>query len=316
MPKAVWTRHSGPPESRLSTVPGDLDRVGAVNVLPDGRVVAAVWSRTYFDPYDCAHDRVALVRLAIDGSAAETLTALPSRDSFVNDGSCRTTLTMQVLHDQTIFYPYGYAILVGGELGIRAWLSWDDYEDIVDTNGRYGPFVLDLDSHLRAATSRSSVWQTRDPCSLAATPTQPTFPGPAWLSEVLPLGSIAGLQGGITAMQLATVLAITPGTSALPTTLARRVSPSSITMDRSTRPGAVETASCRSSAPGYVAHRDGVLNVNYGLATDVRLIAVRPGGNIVVATADGVIQRLIGQSADLTHGGLVLAAPERIGFRG
>ena len=66
-------------------VPGDLDRVGAVDVLPDGRVVAAVWSRTYFDPYDCAHDRVALVRLAADGSTVETLTAWPSRDSFVND---------------------------------------------------------------------------------------------------------------------------------------------------------------------------------------------------------------------------------------
>ena len=58
-----------------------------------------------------------------------------------------------------------------------------------------------------------------------------------------------------------------------------------------------------SGTPGA---QDGVLNVGHGLATDVRLISVRPNGNIVVATADGVIQRLSSQSVDLTHGGLSL----------
>ena len=293
-------------------VPGDLDRVGAVDVLPDGRVVAAVWSRTYFDPYDCAHDRVALVRLAIDGSAVETLTAWPSRDSFVNDGSCRTTLTMQVLHDQTIYYPDGYAILIGGELGIRAWLSWDDYEDMVATNGRYGPFVLDLDSQESGVFALVGL-ANAGPMFARGDPAQPTSPGPAWLSEVLPLGKMAGLQGGITAMQLATYpknawylgFANDFGQAGI----AKFGHDGSLDKTWGGGDGVVPIV-----GSGIRGAQDGVLNVNYGLATDVRLITVRPGGNIVVATADGIIQRLVGQSADLTHGGLVLGALSGMAF--
>jgi uncharacterized delta-60 repeat protein len=295
-------------------VPGDLDRVGAVNVLPDGRVVAAVWSRTYFDPYDCAHDRVALVRLAVDGSALETLTAWPSRDSFVNDGSCRTTLTMQVLPDQKIFYPGGYAVLIGGELGIRAWLRWDDYEDMVDANRRYGPFVLDLNSDLDSGDFAFVGLSNGGPVFARGDPFRPTFPGPAWPAG-LPLGKIAGLPGGITAMQIATYhnngwyigFANDFGQAGI-----AKFDRDGI-LDKTWGGGDGVVPIVGSGTPGA---KDGVLNVSNGLATDVRLIAVQPGGNVVIATADGIIQRLIGQSADLTHGGLVLGAPSGMVLEG
>ena len=44
---------------------------------------------------------------------------------------------------------------------------------------------------------------------------------------------------------------------------------------------------------------------SHGLATDVRLVSLRPGGNVVVVTADGIIERLIGDSA-VARGGFVL----------
>ena len=284
--------------------PGDLDRVGAVDVLPDGRVVAAVWSRAYFDPYDCAHDWVALVRLAADGSAVETLTAWPSRDSFVNDGSCRTTLTMQVLPDQKIFYPGGYAVLIGGELGIRAWLRWDDYEDMVDMNRRYGPFVLDLNSDLDSGDFAFVGLSNAGPVFARGDPFRPTFPGPAW-SAGLPLGRLAGFLGGFTAMQMAT-----DRVSAWYLGFANDFGQAGIakfnhdgSLDKGWGGGDGVVPIVGSGTSGA---KDGVLNVGHGLATDIRLISVRPGGNIVVATADGVIQRLVGQSADITHGGLIL----------
>ena len=281
-------------------VPGDLDRVGAVDVLPDGRVVAAVWSRTYMDPYDCAHDRVALVRLAADGSAVETLTAWPARASFVNDGSCRTTLTMQVLPDQRIWYPSGYAILIGSELGIRVWVQGDDWDDTVDTRVRYGPFVLDLDSGVLAVARV----QNNGPVVMRGDPVQGSFAGgPAWPSDGLPLGRLAGFKGGITAMQMAADRA-----GAFYLGFANDLGQAGIA--RLDSNGSLDTAwgggdgvvpIIGSGSPGAL---DGVLNVSFGLATDVRLLSVRANGSVVVATADGVILRL--QSVDVTHGGLVL----------
>ena len=284
-------------------VPGDLDRVGAVDALPDGRVVAGVWSRSYLEPYDCAPDRVALERLAADGSAVETLTGW-GRASFVNDGSCRTTLTMQVLPDQKIFYPGGYAVLIGGELGIRAWLRWDDYEDMVDTNRRYGPFVLDLNSDLDSGDFAFVGLSNAGPVFARGDPFRPTFPGPAW-SAGLPLGRLAGFLGGFTAMQMAT-----DRLSASYLGFANDVGQAGIakfnhdgSLDKGWGGGDGVVPIVGSGTSGA---KDGVLNVGHGLATDIRLISVRPGGNIVVATADGVIQRLVGQSADITHGGLIL----------
>ena len=82
-------------------------------------------------------------------------------------------------------------------------------------------------------------------------------------------------------------------TSALPTTMARRVLPDSIAMDRSTPTWGGGDGVVPIIGSGQSGAQDGVLNVNYGLATDVRLLSVRPNGSVVVATADGVIQRLL-----------------------
>jgi hypothetical protein len=117
-------------------LPGDLDRIAAIDVLPDGRLVAGAWSRMEYNPYDCDEDRVALLRFESDGSRPETLYAAV-RSGFV---SCRNTLTLQVVGGN----PGGQTELYfGSEVGIVAFGgSGEPAGPVTRENWRYGTFLV------------------------------------------------------------------------------------------------------------------------------------------------------------------------------
>ena len=87
---------------------GWLDRVGAIESLPDGRLALLLWSRLQYNHYDCSEDQTTLVMLDADGRNPRVESA-QARTSF-GAGSCRNQMTLQLLSDGTLLY--------GNELGV------------------------------------------------------------------------------------------------------------------------------------------------------------------------------------------------------
>jgi hypothetical protein len=116
-------------------VPGDGDRVGAIGELPDGRVVAVIYSTVHVD-YDCDTDYVTPVFVYNDASGslvAQVGNAL--FDSHYSGASCRKHLSAHFGADSVV--------LLGNEAGIfQATLTNSSQpSSLVATNWRYGPFI-------------------------------------------------------------------------------------------------------------------------------------------------------------------------------
>lgn len=271
-----------------------------MDALPDGRIVASVWSRVESIPYECAVDKVTLMRLSSGGLNAETLSSETRR--VVWTSSCRNALTMLVLPVQQLFYPPGWAILSGSATSFDAYSSGEELAASAH-GGRSGDFSFGTFSIASASEHFAHVageWNRFG--VVRSNPAQVGSLSFADLPSVpLPLGEIAGIAGAI-----------------VPVTIAGDATGDAWYVGFANDGGQVGVAKYRLDGPidtGW-GGGDGVVPIvgsgqrgqppaSHGLATDVRLVSLRPGGNVVVVTADGIIERLIGDSA-VARGGFVL----------
>lgn len=268
-------------------VPGQLDRVGAVEVLADGRILAGVWSRMAKDPYgDCSTDRVSLVRLEPDGTAPEVI-YYREKNAFADNG-CRNVMTLEVASNQSIFF--------GSHVEIAVFDSplANDTRVIRSPIGCcYGPFAVD--------PQLGAVW------------TDLFFGGAVLNSTSFPYGFPDSMHDSASRL-----MSIVDGMGFPPRRTVSRIvragDPPHWYLGFSSDSGTVGVIKLRSdgSPDSGWAGGKGVVRIDgtggrddyadEGLATDVRLLSLRRGGEaLVVVTADGVIERRFAQSAT-AHG--------------
>ncbi|NJD31356.1 MAG: hypothetical protein FIB04_05665, partial [Gammaproteobacteria bacterium] len=284
-------------------VDGDLVRVAAIDTAYGDAILAAVWSRTQAVTYDCSYDRITLFQLSTSGTAPVPIYRTPVRTSF--DASCRDTVSLRFLDSYAY---YGFNSIC------------DDSTLLADAQA----LVLLQGVNLCRRMSGGGIFYLDDPRSnrlgLAA-------PGPAGggirfmvdynppvgvstsaliLPPVAPLGTLAGYHGAV----LPTALVADGKSGAWYLGFANDFGEAGLAkfradgvLDESWGGGDGVVPIVGSGRPGA---QDGALNVAEGLATDVRMVSVRPSGNVVVATADGIVQRFLGPSADFPKAWLAI----------
>ena len=282
-------------------VDGDLARVAAMD-LGDG-ILAAVWSRIETVGYDCSYDRITLFRLSSGGAEPTPIYRTPARTSF--GSTCRGTVSLRfvdsyayyglnsICDDSTLLADAQELVLLQGANVCRRWssggiLHLDDARSnrlgiaAPGSDGRGIGFQVDYDP----------------PAGAAALATRPP--------PVVQLGALAGYHGAV----LPTALTVDSKSGAWYLGFANDFGEAGLAkfradgvLDATWGGGDGVVPIFGSGRPGA---RDGVLNVPEGLATDVRMVSVRPGGNVVVATADGIVRRYVGPSADFPAGWLML----------
>jgi hypothetical protein len=255
-------------------VNGQMDRVGAIESLPDGRIAVLLWSRLLFNYYDCSEDQTALVILDADGRNWRVESA-QQRHSF-GTSSCRNQMTLQLTSDGTPVF--------GNELGVFGF-PW------LPANWRYGPFVLDpqLGSFFTTVAGSSINVQRLN------------VDRPVENYDYEDLGAMAGLCGPVTWTRLVADAARQR------LYLGLESDGGQVAIARFRVDGSIDTGWGHS---GIVPIKGGqcVDWVAEGLASDLRLLSVEPDGAIVAATADGTFQRLAG-GVGTAHGAFTLRAP-------
>jgi uncharacterized delta-60 repeat protein len=258
-------------------VNGWLDRVGAIESLPDGRLALLLWSRLLYNYYDCSEDQTALVMLDADGRNPRVESA-QERSSF-GAASCRNQMTLQLRSDGTPVY--------GNELGVFG------FTPALPSNWRYGPFVIDsqLGSFFTTVAGASINVQR-----LGAD-------GPMANYDFEDLGPAAGLCGPVTWNRFVADAARQR------LYLGLESDGGQVAIARFRVDGSLDTGW---GSNGIVAVQGGRCEPAWtaleGLASDLRLLSVEPDGDIVVATADGTFQRLAG-GVGTAHGALTLRVP-------
>lgn len=113
-------------------VPGKLDRVAEIQPLLDGRIALVTWSRLDAPAAACWSDRTALWYL--NGQGRESTEASAMERAPVASAGCRTGVNLLAdFDDQDV-----YRVLWGNAAGMRD--SADPY--LADTRGPYGPFTF------------------------------------------------------------------------------------------------------------------------------------------------------------------------------
>jgi uncharacterized delta-60 repeat protein len=269
-------------------VPGQVDRIGAIDALADGRILAGVWSQMIRDPYgDCSTDRVSLVRLNADGTRAEVI-YYRERNQFTDNG-CRNAMTLKVMPDQQFYFGSSVEIVAFSAPETGAW------RPVVPLSIGLGPFSVD--PALGPVWIRQGLWD-----GIAEVGTSV-----GTISAVGPLLPAAWFYGaGIPAPRTASVLVADGGRPGWFLGFSSDGGIAGIAKLRSN--GEVDTGW---AGIGMVRIAGaGRLNVTAieGLANDIRLLSVRPGGERLVAvTADGIIERRFAQSGP-AHGVLQIPA--------
>lgn len=258
-------------------VNGQMDRVGAIESLPDGRLALLLWSRLEPTYYDCSLDQTALVILDADGRNSRVESA-QARTSFGAD-SCRNQMTLQLRSDGTLVY--------GNELGVFGFTPW------LPSNWRYGPFVVDpqLGSFFTTVGGSSINVQRLG------------VDRPVENYDYEGLGAAAGLCGPVTWTRLVADAARQR------LYLGLESDGGQVAIARFRVDGSIDTGWGHS---GIVPIKGGQCDYRWtileGLASDLRLLSVEPDGAIVVATAEGTFQRLAG-GVGTAHGAFTLRAP-------
>jgi hypothetical protein len=267
-------------------VPGQLDRVGAIDVLEDGHIMAGVWSQVERDPYgDCSTDRVSLVRLNPDGSAPEVI-YFRDRNDFPDNNECRNTMTLQVMPDQQFYFGSAVEIAVFSAPESGAWHAVTPYGccrgpfAVDPTEGPVWTYESPYGGWLETAASfggqaRPRTWFPESwfysmgiPGPRTTSPLVADGDGPGWFLGVSSDGGIAGIA-------------------------------------KLRHDGWLDTGWAGGSGMVRIegAGRANVI-ASEGLANDIRLLSVRPGGEtLVVVTADGVIERRLAKSGP-AHGAI------------
>jgi MYXO-CTERM domain-containing protein len=266
-------------------VPGDGDQIGALDVLPDGRIVAVVYSRIDpFDYFDCVRDRVTLVTMPnAPGGGPVELVQARDRDTF-GTAACRESISLQVGQDGRVLF--------GSEVGVfRA--DAGSTEPSIVTGPANGPFAIDEKYEL--------VYSIVDGDGFAVQTTSNPSSGPVHMYRGL--GQAAGVPFWSTWNRMAVDAArdvVYAGFAAGEghVAVARFELPSGeLDTGWGGGDGIVTLPRVPGSAPYYF--------YGYSIGTEVRLIDVQPDGAIVVATADGVVTRILG-GQDEQHGALSL----------
>jgi len=261
--------------------PGERDRIAALDVLPDGRIAALVWSVFPF-PYDCATDQVALFYLQPDGTDARAGVTL-YRGSYAAT-SCRTSATLHVDPDGTV--------LIGTELGVFYGDGASIGDSLLPGNWRYGPFAKDE----RIGLVGTTIGGQGVGVFVGGIPQ----PGGVheWLVEAAGFGAPA------------TWSKLVVDGARLVVYVAFATDGGQVGVARFKADGTPDTG--WGGGDGVVAitgsGRPSDQWVGQGLATEARFLYVDAAGNLVVMTADGIMQRLRGGSAP-TPGAFVLLGP-------
>jgi uncharacterized delta-60 repeat protein len=285
-------------------VPGQLDRIGAIDVLADGRILAGVWSRMAKDPYgDCSTDRVSLIRLEPDGTSPEVI-YFREKNAFADNG-CRNVMTLEVASNQSIFFGSHVEIAV-----FDSPLPYDARVIRTPTGCCYGPFAVD--------PRLGAVW------------TNLFFGGGVLNSTSFPYGFPESTFDS--ASRLTSIVAGLGFPSRRTVSrIVRDGDPPRWYLGFSTDSGVVGIAKLRTdgSPDSGWAGGKGIVRIDgtggrddyapEGLANDVRLMSLRSGGEtLVVVTADGVIERRLARSTP-SHGQISfalgwLSVPEATGL--
>jgi uncharacterized delta-60 repeat protein len=281
------------PQGRLDTgfgeqgvatidVQGQLDRVGAIESLPDGRIALLLWSRLLYNNYDCSEDQTALVMLDADGRNPRVESA-QARNSF-GTVSCRNQMTLQLQSDGTPLY--------GNELGI-----FQGGTPLLPSNWRYGPFVLD--------TQLGSFFTTASGASINVQ--RLGVDRPAENRDYEDLGAAAGLCGPVTWTRFVADAARQR------LYLGLESDGGQVAIARFLVDGSLDTGW---GGNGIVAIKGGQCDNRWttleGLASDLRLLSVEPDGDVIVATGAGTFQRLAGGTGT-AHGAFAVRAPGNVG---
>ena len=283
-------------------VAGDLARVAAIDT-GDG-ILVAVWYRFQTIVHDCSYDRITLFRLNASGAEPTAIYSTPVRTSFGD--TCRGTASLRFLDsyayygfnsicdDSTLLADAEALVLLQGGNVCRRWsnggvlhLDGRQFNRLgiasPESAGRGIRFLIDYDPPAGLVSSATSA------------------------PPVLHLGALAGYRGAVLPTAL-TSADIQSGAWYLgfandfgEAGLAKFRADGSLDAGWGGGDGVVPIHG--SGRPGA---QDGVLNVSEGLANDVRMVSVQSSGNVVVATADGIVRRYLGPSADLPASWLLL----------
>jgi MYXO-CTERM domain-containing protein len=261
-------------------VEGQLDRIGAIESLPDGRVALLLWSRLQYIYYDCSTDQTSLVIVDADGRNSR-IESVRQRTSFGGSG-CRIQMTLQLDAGGTPLY--------GNELGI-----FRGVDALLPPEWRYGPFLLDpvLGSYFTTISSDSINVQRLGEEQ------------PAHDYDLEGIGSALGLCGPVTW----TRFVADPARQRL--YLGFETDGGQVGVARFLVDGSIDSGWGGNGAVPVGSGRcaDQLLE---GLASDLRLLSIDPDGSVLVATADGVFRRLAG-GLGTTRGAFALREP-RVAF--
>jgi MYXO-CTERM domain-containing protein len=257
-------------------VPGQLDRVAEIQPLLDGRIALVTWSRLDAPATGCWSDRTALWYLNGQGREGTEVSVLERAP--VESTGCRTGVNLLAdFDDQDV-----YRVLWGNAAGMR-----DGAETYVTaSSGPYGPFTYFWYYPTYYSVVRGDAFELRGGST----------PSPAGAYVHANLAVAAGFDGPITwtQMRLDGGRAIVAGFS----TAGGQAAVVRMAVD-----GHLDTSWGAGNGVAVVtgAGRSGVLAPG-GLAKDIRYLGATDAG-VVIATADGVIQRL--QSGTTPLGGII-----------
>lgn len=244
--------------------PGQLDRVAEIQPLMDGRIAAVVWSRLDAPAAKCWSDRTALWYLSGNGHEIEEVSAIERTPAGTT--GCRAAVNLRADWDDQDFY----RVLWGNSVAMRD--GADPY--VTGSSGPYGPFTYFWYDPTYYSQVQGNAFELRGGRT----------PSPPGTYVHANLAAVAGFEGAITWTKL-----VWNG--------------SSLFAAFSTDGGQV--AVIHLATDGYLDKRWGagngvavvtgagrpVVAAPGGLAKDIRYLGVTDAG-VVVATADGVIQRL------------------------
>jgi len=284
-------------------VQGDLARVAAIETVYGDTILAAVWHRVQTVEHDCSYDRVTLYQLSTSGAEPTPIYSTLTRTSF--DLTCRGTASLRFLDsyayygfnsicdDSTLLADAEALVLLQGGTECRRWSTGGILHLDDPRSGRLGIASPGSDGRgIRLVTDYDP--PARLPSSATSSPPS------------VKLGALAGYRGAV----LPTTLTSDSKSGAWYVGFANDFGEAGLAkfradgvLDSTWGGGDGVVPIFGSGRPGA---RDGVLNVSEGLATDVRAVSVRSNGNVVVATADGIVRRYVGPSADFPAGWLML----------
>jgi len=257
-------------------VPGSFDRVAGIDEMTDGRIAVLVWSHLESITWECDyHDRATLVFLDARGQTAFQQEFM-ERNGFATQG-CRTALTLHALPDGSVLY--------GSEIGIS-----DGSRMLTSPIWRYGPFAYDPTLGLIVSEVESAG------INVPFTASQSEGTG-LWRD----IGWAAGYPGAITWNRIA----IDEQRGFIYAGFSNDGGQAGIARFR-IADGSLDTGwNGDGIVPIEGSGKQIFQELDYGLATDVRMIDVQTDGAIVVATADGIVERLKGGS-DPAAGAFIL----------